>query len=166
MSPDYYPTCPKLAWTHDPHLFCRPWRLLAGRHLFRQSMEGCRQVISGPMWQVEQIFRSTALLSPVLALTHPHIAVLLSVMRVCLAGQARPKPSAISRSGGCRALRRFAPAQISPGPCTPNACMAHLFSCSPCLGSAWGECSMLALLLHAHSQCLTVHLWRVELWLE
>jgi hypothetical protein len=90
----------------------------------------------------------------------------LSVMRVCLAGQARPKPSAISRSGGCRALRRFAPAQISPGPCTPNACMAHLFSCSPCLGSAWGECSMLALLLHAHSQCLTVHLWRVELWLE
>ena len=154
------------AWTQDAHLVCRPWRLLAGHLLLRCSMEGRRQVISGPMWQVEQIFRSTALLNPVLALTHPHIAVLLSVMRVCLAGQARPKPSAISRSGGCRALRRFAPAQISPGPCTPNACMAHLFSCSPCLGSAWGECSMLALLLHAHSQCLTVHLWRVELWLE
>ena len=63
-------------------------------------------------------------------------------------------------------LARFAPARILPGPCTPTACIAHLLSCSPCLGSAWGECSMLALLLHAHSQCLTVHLWRVELWLE
>ena len=95
------PACPMLAWTHDTHPFCHPWRLLAGRLLLRCSMEGCRQVISGPMWQVEQIFRSTTLLNPVLALTHPHIAVLLSVMRVCLAGQARPKPSAISRSGGC-----------------------------------------------------------------
>ena len=93
----------------------------------------------GPeMPQVDQIFRLTALLNPVLALTHPHIAVLLSVMRVCLAGQARPKPSAISRSGGCRALRRFAPAQISPGPCTSTACIAHLLSSRPLSGQCMG----------------------------
>ena len=155
-----------LAWTHDSHLLCRLWRLLAGCNLFRQSMEGCRQVISGPMRQVEQIFRSTALLNPTLALTHPHIVVLLSATRVCLAGQARPRPSARSRSGGCRGLARFAPARRSQGPCTPNACMAHLFSCSPCQGSAWGQCCMLGLLLQAHLPLLTVHLWRVVLWLE
>ena len=101
-------------------------------------MEGCRQVISSPMRQVEQIFRSTALLNPALAPSHPNIVVLLSATRVCLAGQARPRPSARSRSGGCRGLARFAPARILPGPCTPTACIAHLLSCSPCLGSAWG----------------------------
>ena len=63
-------------------------------------------------------------------------------------------------------LARFAPARILPGPCTPTACIAHLLSCSPCLGSAWEQCSMLALLLHAHLPLVTVHLWRVELWLE
>ena len=31
-----------LAWTHGSHLFCRPWRLLAGHHLFRYSMKGCQ----------------------------------------------------------------------------------------------------------------------------
>ena len=96
---------PMLAWTHNPHLCCRPWRLLAGYHLFRQSMEGRRWVISGPMRQVEQIFRSTALLNPALAPSHPYIVVLLSATRVCLAGQARPRPSARSRSGGAGDLR-------------------------------------------------------------
>jgi hypothetical protein len=66
----------------------------------------------------------------------------------------------------CRGLARFAPARILPGPCTPTACIAHLLSCSPCLGSAWGQCSMLTLLLHAHLPLVTVHLWRVVLWLE
>ena len=112
------------------------------------------------MRQVEQIFRSTALLNPALAPSHPHIVVLLSATRVCLAGQARLKPSKISRSvEGAGDLRDLRQRGDRRGP-------AHLLNCSPCLGSAWGECSMLALLLHAHSQFLTVHLWRVELWLE
>ena len=99
------PACPMSAWTHDVHLVCRPWRLLAGHLLLRCSMEGRRQVISGPMRQVEEIFRSTALLNPALAPSHPHIVVLLSATRVCLAGQARPRPSARSRSGGAGDLR-------------------------------------------------------------
>jgi hypothetical protein len=48
---------------------------------------------------------STALLNPALALTRPHIAVLLSATRVCLAGQARPKPSTRSRLEGGGDLR-------------------------------------------------------------
>lgn len=158
--------CPTSGWTHARSLTDHPWRVLAGRHLFRCLMEGGRQVSASPMRQLEQIFRSTALLNPALALTHPHIVVLLSATRVCLAGQARPKPSTRSRSGGWRGLARFAPARIPRGGCTPTACIAHLFSCSPCLGSAWGQCCMLVLLLHAHLPLLTVHLWRVVLWLE
>ena len=127
VSPDSYPTCPMLAWTHDPHLFCRPWRLLAGRHLFRQSMEGCRQVISSPMRQVEQIFRSTALLNPALAPSHPNIVVLLSATRVCLAGQARPRPSARSRSGGAGDLRDSRQRGTCRGPAHP---LLALHTCS------------------------------------
>ena len=116
-----------IAWTHGSHLFCRPWRLLAGRHLFRQSMEGCRQVISGPMRQVEQIFRSTALLNPALAPSHPNIVVLLSATRVCLAGQARPRPSARSRSGGAGDLRDSRQRGTCRGPAHP---LLALHTCS------------------------------------
>jgi hypothetical protein len=56
-------------------------------------MEGCRKVTSGPTWQVEQIFRSTALLNPALALTHPHIVVLLSATRVCLIDRSSASPA-------------------------------------------------------------------------
>jgi hypothetical protein len=69
------------AWTHDVHLVCRPWRLLAGHLPLRCSMEGRRQVISGPMRQVEEIFRSTALLNPALAPSHPHISSCCSQRR-------------------------------------------------------------------------------------
>jgi hypothetical protein len=118
----FEPAWPMLGWTHAGSLTDRPLRVLAGRHLFRCSMEGCRKVTSGPTWQVEQIFRSTALLNPALALTHPHIVVLLSATRVCLTGQARPRPSKPSRSGAVPHLRRFALAQYGSGP----ACLLHV----------------------------------------
>ena len=125
-----------LAWTHNPHLCCRPWRLLAGYHLFRQSMEGRRWVISGPMRQVEQISRSTALLNPALAPSHPNIVVLLSATRVCLAGQARPRPSARSRSGGCRDLRRICASADLAG-----ALHTHCLHCTPAqLQPLSGQC--------------------------
>ena len=91
--------------------------------------------------------------------------------RAALSDARLPGRSSASEAVGeiahwCRGLARFARARISQEPCTPNACMAHLFNCSPCQGSAWGQCCMLGLLLQAHLPLLTVHLWRVVLWLE
>jgi hypothetical protein len=38
----FEPAWPMLGWTHAGSLTDRPLRVLAGRHLFRHSMEGCR----------------------------------------------------------------------------------------------------------------------------
>ena len=48
--------CPVPGRTQASSLTDRPWRVLAGRHLFRCSIEGGRQVSASPMRQLEQIF--------------------------------------------------------------------------------------------------------------
>ena len=159
-----------LAWTNGSHLFCRPWRLHARRSPSLSTLDGRLPLghiepdaAGGANLQVDRAFEPRPCPEP-----SEYCRAPLSDARLPGRSSASEAVGDIALWRRCRALIRFAPAQISPGPCTPNACMAHLFSCSPCLGNAWGECSMLALLLHAHahSQCLTVHLWRVELWLE
>jgi hypothetical protein len=162
----FEPSWPMLGWTHTDSLTARLLRVLAGRHLFRCSMEGRRQVISGPTWQVEQIFRSTALLNPALALTHPHIVVLLSATRVCLTGQARPKPSTRSRLEGGGDLRDLRQRGSGGGAAHPLLALHTCSAAAPVCSVHGGGCCMLVLLLQAYLPLWTVHLWRVVLWLE
>ena len=92
------PAGPMFRRTHRAHLFCRPWRVLAGQTLIGGTITGCRQVMSDPTRQVEQICRSTARLNPACPHEEPHTVVLVSPTRVRLAGQARARTSSTSRS--------------------------------------------------------------------
>ena len=92
------PAGPMFGRTQRAHLFCRPWRVLAGQTLLGGTITGCRQVISGPTRQVEQICRSTARLNPACPHEETHTVVLVSPTRVRLAGQARARTSSTSRS--------------------------------------------------------------------
>ena len=106
----------------------------------------------GPMRQVEQISRSTALLNPALAPSHPNIVVLLSATRVCLAGQARPRPSARSRSGGAGDLRDSRQRGTCRGPAHPVLALHTCSAAAPIWAVHGGSAGcLLRFCMHIHN---------------
>ena len=136
------PAGPMFRRTHRAHLFCRPWRVLAGQTRLGGTSTGCLQVVSGPTWQVEQIFKPTARFDPTWPHEEPDIVVLVSATRVCLAGQTRDRTSSTSRSEEPIYLVGLRRRQSAPVPAT-LVCAPHPhFGVGDAIAHAWGQCSM------------------------
>ena len=144
------PAGPMFRRTHRAHLFCRPWRVLAGQTLIGGTITGCRQVMSDPTRQVEQICRSTARLNPACPHEEPHTVVLVSPTRVRLAGQARARTSSTSRSEEpiyLVVLRRRQSAHVlaTASVCSPPPLWRLRCDC-PCMGAVQHACGPLCML--------------------
>ena len=118
-------------------------RVLAGQTLIGGTITGCRQVMSDPTRQVEQICRSTARLNPACPHEEPHTVVLVSPTRVCLVDQSRARTSSTSRSEEpiyWVVLRRRQSAHVLAS----LLCAPHPpFGVGDAIAHAWGLCSML-----------------------